>query len=289
MAHIPSDWLSPARMQRVIVHWTAGGHKASALDRSHYHILVEDDGRVVRGDRAISANARITKLPNGSWSLHAAHTRMKNTGSIGVAVCCMLDAHERPFRAGRAPMTPRQWEVLAEVTAELCDAYRIEVTPATVLGHGEVEKNLGVMQRGKWDPLKLPWEPGLSLDDVGHLFRKTVRDALHDIRGGARGGTDEPDEPVLQIVAVVIREHRFEDALIENAAWFVRASDVQAVFDVTIDERLDHHMRVTLDKASYEVPYTEFNGKDYVDCEDLARIFGLTLSWNEHTRVLTLA
>ena len=54
---IPSEWLSKVRMDRVICHWTAGRHKASGLDRAHYHILIEGDGNVVKGDFAISANS----------------------------------------------------------------------------------------------------------------------------------------------------------------------------------------------------------------------------------------
>ncbi|PLU82213.1 N-acetylmuramoyl-L-alanine amidase, partial [Sinorhizobium medicae] len=37
-----------AKMGRIICHWTAGAHKASDFDRGHYHILIEDDGKLVR-------------------------------------------------------------------------------------------------------------------------------------------------------------------------------------------------------------------------------------------------
>lgn len=33
-------------MQRIIIHWSAGAHTVSALDRQHYHYIVDDDGDV---------------------------------------------------------------------------------------------------------------------------------------------------------------------------------------------------------------------------------------------------
>jgi len=44
---IPADWMPAAKMGRVICHWTAGAHKASEFDRGHYHILIEDEGKLV--------------------------------------------------------------------------------------------------------------------------------------------------------------------------------------------------------------------------------------------------
>ncbi|MER8369697.1 hypothetical protein NKH70_28955 [Mesorhizobium sp. M0991] len=40
---------------------------------------------------------------------------------------------------------------MTAVVAELCKYYRIKVTSKTVLSHAEVESNLGIEQRGKWD------------------------------------------------------------------------------------------------------------------------------------------
>jgi uncharacterized protein YgiM (DUF1202 family) len=88
----------------------------------------------------------------------------------------MAGAQERPFDAGRFPMKKEQWEAMAEVAAELCKFYLIPVTPKTVLGHGEVQKNLGITQRGKWDPMVLPWDPRAR--NVGDLFRDLVSERL---------------------------------------------------------------------------------------------------------------
>lgn len=172
MPSIPNDWMPKAQMRRIICHWTAGTHQASALDRKHYHILIESDGNLVRGVHSIADNVSTADHQ------YAAHTRRLNTGSIGISVCGMAGARERPFDAGRFPMTETQWHRMAQVAADLCETYAISVTPQTVLGHGEVQGILGVTQLGKWDPMVLPWEPALPPTRVGERFRNLVSTLL---------------------------------------------------------------------------------------------------------------
>lgn len=174
---IPSSWLTPAKMSRVITHWTAGAYAVSNLDKDHYHIIIDGNGVLVRGDHSISDNV------NTSDGDYAAHTRGLNTGSIGVSVAAMAGARERPFDPGRFPMNEVQWETMARVVAELCSFYKIPVTPQTVLGHGEVEDILGVTQSGKWDPMVLPWKLGLTFRQVGDLFRERVAHYLNTAKG----------------------------------------------------------------------------------------------------------
>jgi N-acetyl-anhydromuramyl-L-alanine amidase AmpD len=144
-----------ARIERIIFHWTAGAHRASGLDKSHYHILIEVDGKLVRGTRSIAANGI------GGTGQRASHTLDCNTGSIGVSLCCMAGAIESPFKAGSAPMTAVQWKTLADVLADLCRRYGVPVTPKTVLSHAEVQSNLGIRQRGKWDIARLAFDPSI--------------------------------------------------------------------------------------------------------------------------------
>jgi hypothetical protein len=169
MARITPEKMPSCEMARVIVHWTAGTYKASALDREHYHILIEGDGTVVYGVHGIDANGKPVREPRAS------HTRNCNTGSIGVAVCCMKDAREKPFSAGSFPMTIAQWQTMAEVVGELCAHYRIPVTPRTVLAHGEVQAVLKIEQLQKWDPLVQPWLHDLPRQQVMDEFRAAVQ------------------------------------------------------------------------------------------------------------------
>lgn len=183
---VPADWMPPARMQRIICHWTAGAHKANGLDRNSYHILIEGDGTLVRGTHPISANER------PAAGRYAAHTRNCNTGSIGVSMCCMGGAgvRESPFSAGPYPMTRVQWDVMVRAVADLCRRYGIGVSPTTVLSHAEVQANLKIAQRGKWDFTRLAFDPGVvGAKASGDRLRREVSAAL------AGTGTPSPAPP----------------------------------------------------------------------------------------------
>jgi hypothetical protein len=140
-------------MKRIVIHWTAGGHKPSNLDKGHYHFLIDGDGKVHSGTFPVEANAKPVK------GKYAAHTLNCNTGSIGVALCAMAGAVERPFSAGKSPITPAQVKALAALLRDLCAKYKIPVTRETVLSHAEVQPTLGIRQRGKWD---IAWLPGMK-------------------------------------------------------------------------------------------------------------------------------
>lgn len=170
---VPVAWMPAARLERIIFHWTAGNHKASTTDRSHYHILIEGDGNLVRGEHSIAANGI------GASGPRASHTLNMNTGSIGVSLACMAGAIESPFNPGRAPMTAVQWHTLADVLADLCRRYQIPVTPKTVLSHAEVQANLGVKQRQKWDVTRLAFDPSLvGAKACGDAMRAAVASKL---------------------------------------------------------------------------------------------------------------
>lgn len=150
---VPADWMPDAKMSRIICHWTAGAHKASEFDRSHYHILIENDGKLIRGIPSIKLNEAPTKKG------YAAHTLGANSGSIGVSLCCMGGANEAPYDPGKYPMTRKQWDALTSVVANLCRRYSIPITGRTVLSHAEVQNNLGIQQRGKWDFTRVAFDP----------------------------------------------------------------------------------------------------------------------------------
>ena len=165
-------------MKRIIIHWSGGTHVASSVDRAAYHRIIEGDGRVVAGRHPIAANARLAN-PNDA-STYAAHTARLNTGSIGVALAAMHGAVERPFSAGRFPITEEQVRALAALCADLCRHYGIPVTRETVLTHAEVQPTLGVAQRAKWD---ITWLPGMSAPGdplaVGDSLRGRIAAAMH--------------------------------------------------------------------------------------------------------------
>lgn len=163
-----------ADISRVISHWTGGNYAPSANDRSHYHFLIDGNAKPVRGVPSVVLNAHPKAQPG-----YAAHTKSSNTGSIGISVCAMAGAVERPFAAGKAPLTQGQWMALVLAVADLCERYKLPVTHKTVLTHAEVQANLGIKQSGKWDIARLPFD--LKCDTakkVGDRLRAEVAAVL---------------------------------------------------------------------------------------------------------------
>lgn len=167
MVDIPKSWMPKANMKRIVAHWTAGAYKPTGIDYAHYHILVDGDSKVIKGSRSVKDN-------ENTAGKYAMHTKGLNSGSIGISVCCMASADQATKKYGVAPMKESQWNMLAEVAAVLCKEYDINVTPQTVLGHGEVQDILGIKQNGKWDPLAFPWDKTIGSKKAGAMFRDRV-------------------------------------------------------------------------------------------------------------------
>ncbi|WP_299623654.1 peptidoglycan-binding protein [uncultured Tateyamaria sp.] len=175
---VPADWMPAASMKRIILHWTGGAYDPSGVDKKHYHLLIDGDGQLHRGNHPITAN--VPPLSSGGY---AAHTKSCNSHSIGLSLCSMGgDARENPFRPGPFPITRAQWAVMDQVVAELCLRYGIEVSRETVLGHGEVQANLGITQNGKWDPMAVEWDPGRPYREVGDGIRARVAGILDALK-----------------------------------------------------------------------------------------------------------
>jgi len=170
---VPASWMPSAKMSRVHIHWTGGGHRANATDKKAYHILIESDGNLIRGVRSIKANEP------GSGMARASHTLNANSGAIGVSMCCMANSKESPFNAGTAPMTKVQWDTMVEVVAELAKRYGIPVTPQTILTHAEIQPNLGIKQKNKWDVVRLAFDSSVQGHrPVGDRMRREIAAVL---------------------------------------------------------------------------------------------------------------
>ena len=167
----PEKLIHKSGLHRIHIHWTGGAYGDIALERSHYHLIILEDGKVVMGDLRPESNANTT---DGSYM---AHTRMANSGAIGVAVDAMGGAQESPFNPGRYPITWTQMDSLAVEVADLADTYDIPITRYSVLTHAEVQPTLGIRQRWKWD---ITWLPGMVKPgdpiEVGDKIRKMIRD-----------------------------------------------------------------------------------------------------------------
>ena len=193
-------------MKRVHWHWTAGSPGLIDLEADSYHEIIQSSGKVQPGQFSVEANR--APLRPGKY---AAHTLNANTDAIGIACDAMAGARERPFSWGSNPLAEEQIESMLQRTADYCEAYDIEVSRETTLSHAEVEPNLGIRQKAKWDFTVLP---GMDrLDDpvvVGDELRRRLTEILKSRsavqsppkpEGSVRGG---PSAAVAALVAVVL-------------------------------------------------------------------------------------
>lgn len=183
---IPIEWTPDVPMERVIFHWTAGTYEPNERERRSYHFLIDGRARVHRGV-PVELNSR--RLGRG----YAAHTLNANTGSIGVSLCGMGGAQERPYSAGRWPLRQVQLDVLVHVLRVLGERYHIPVGRRTMLSHAEVQPALGISQRAKWDIAVLPFRTDIQgAVPIGDMIRakvgeaeESVADSGHSMPAGA--------------------------------------------------------------------------------------------------------
>ena len=130
----------------IYLHWTAGYY---GQDYDEYHLCIDCDGTVYVNCQSLLEFKQ--------------HTYQRNHGSVGIALCCGVDArswlpdgcsgfdveqaYEMPHCAktecalidfGPEPPTDVQIDVMAKVVAALCDELRLPITPETVMTHCEI-------------------------------------------------------------------------------------------------------------------------------------------------------
>lgn len=110
------------RNPKIYLHWTAGSYDTKFSD---YHINITGDGRIWVSTDYLGDTLN--------------HTWRRNTGSIGVALCCAKDAGSTSL--GSYPPTEAQIETMAQVIAVLADALWLTINKAHVMTHGEAANN----------------------------------------------------------------------------------------------------------------------------------------------------
>lgn len=158
-------------MKRIHWHWTAGAPGINPKESDSYNFVITwPDGEVVP---CVPVDRQIPPLVNGAY---AAHTKGANSWAIGIAVDAMAGARERPFNAGKHPITEKQVDALVKLSHRLGKQYGIPVTPETMLSHAEVQPTLGIKQNQKWD---IMWLPGMAIPGdpvaVGNKLRAMVK------------------------------------------------------------------------------------------------------------------
>ena len=110
------------RQPAIILYWSAGYYNTCFDD---YHINITGDGEIKLSTRDLAQNC--------------SHTYLRNSGSIGVSLCCAYGANTNNL--GNYPPTKKQIEVMAQVIAVLADALWLTIDKKHVMTHGEAADN----------------------------------------------------------------------------------------------------------------------------------------------------
>lgn len=115
---------SIGREPKIYAHWTAGHYDQTFPD---YHFNITGDGAIY------------TDLLDMSEILP--HTYRRNTGAVGIALCCAYQAHS-VYDLGSEPPTDIQIEILAQVIAVLTEAINVPIDIEHVMTHAEAADNM---------------------------------------------------------------------------------------------------------------------------------------------------
>ena len=158
-------------IKRIHLHWTAGAPGINPHESDSYNYVVQwPNGEIVA---CVPVERQIPPLVNGAY---AAHTLKANSRAIGVSIDAMAGAVERPFKAGKYPITQAQLDSVVRFVAKLSKEHDIPVSRQTILTHAEVQRTLGVRQKNKWD---ITWLPGMEKPgdpiEVGDRIRDMIK------------------------------------------------------------------------------------------------------------------
>jgi len=155
------------KLNKIVLHWSAGTYLPSAEDYLHYNFMVGKDGKVFKGKYSPSDNATC------SDGKYAHHTGGGNTGAIGVALLGMFGF--KNFRdTGKYPLTRKQCEAAFYTACVLCKKYGISL--CSVITHYEFGLlNPGSGSAGKIDIVYLPPYPTVKANEVGNFIRSKVK------------------------------------------------------------------------------------------------------------------
>lgn len=129
------------RPVKIYAHWTAGHYGQLFSD---YHISIDGDGTVY------------SSVDDLSTTLN--HTYRRNSGAIGLALCCAYGARSTN-NLGPEPPTDKQIEVLAQLTAALAIDLAIPIDIQHVMTHAEAADNMDGDDR--WH---IPYGPNATVE-----------------------------------------------------------------------------------------------------------------------------
>lgn len=156
-----------SKLERIILHWTAGAYYPNATDLNHYHYVINKDGEVKNGMYTPEDNL------NCYDGRYAMHTGGGNTGSIGIAYCGMA-GFKSAKNPGKYPLTAKQVERGFKLCAELCKKYNIPIN--NVMTHYEFGKaHPKTTSAGKIDIVHLPCYSDITRNQIGDFIRQKIK------------------------------------------------------------------------------------------------------------------
>lgn len=111
------------RIAQIYLHWTAGRYGQIYSD---YHLNIDADGTIYRTCTSLTQSK--------------SHTWHRNSGSIGIALCCALGAQANngyDADLGSYAPTAAQTDKLAQVVAVLVTGLALDASPEAVMTHCE--------------------------------------------------------------------------------------------------------------------------------------------------------
>ena len=165
------------REPKIYLHWTAGRYGDNGVDGGglfdDYHISITGQGKLY--------------IATEDFAETLAHTWKRNTGAIGVTLCCGYQSGS--YGLGDYPPTAVQIEVMAQVIAKLCKALWLTIDKFHVMTHGEAANN----EDGIFPLIAYAWwnDEGGSGDTRGDLeYLGTSESPRYDpyATDGSRGG-----------------------------------------------------------------------------------------------------
>ena len=154
------------KFKLITTHHTAGTYKPNAVDKAHYHFLIDQYGVVHKGDFEPEDNL---DCKDGKY---APHCGGGNTGNIGVALCGNY-GFTTTAKQSLYPLTREQFEACWKLCAELCHQYKLK--PSDVITHAYFGlTHPGTTSAGKIDIIYVPYNGFYGIEKVNKLFQEKV-------------------------------------------------------------------------------------------------------------------
>ena len=161
--------MSCNKLDKIIIHWTAGRYYPTQLEKQHYHFLIDKEGKIFNGIYKPEDNINCVD------KIYAAHCGGGNTGAIGVAMCGMYGFKSNK-NIGNFPILPIQFESCMLFCAELASKYNIEISKDNILTHYEFgQAHPKTTSFGKIYIIYLPTHPWVAKNEIGSFIRSKIR------------------------------------------------------------------------------------------------------------------